>query len=84
MGPAPILRFTFARFGLGESRVCPLLTCPDDWTAAAALFAGWQLGALYQAGGMGDQPARYVDTMRVIANEVAAIEKAMLDDIKAR
>lgn len=84
MGPAGFLRFTFKRFGLGESRVCPLLSMPEDWIQAAALFVAWKEGALYAAGGVGDQPARYVDCMRLIGNEVAAIEKAMIEDMKSK
>lgn len=57
---------------------------PQDWTEAGALFVGWQSGALYRDGGMGDQPARYVDAMRLIGNEVAAIEKALIEDMKAK
>lgn len=47
---------------------------PRDWPEISAHFSAWRAGFLYFDGGLGSQPATYVEAMQALSNEVAWIE----------
>jgi len=51
---------------------------PKDWPTISAHFSAWRAGFLYLAGGIGDQPAVYVEAMQALASELAWIESEQI------
>lgn len=85
-GPSPAARprWDFSAQGLGTRTTCPLLDMPTDFGLICSLYEGWKVGALWTSGGLKSQPARYLDVMRIVANEVASIQAEKLKEIEGR
>lgn len=56
--------------GIWKSRVCPRRVVTDESRRWIALFQHYRAGHLMMAGGVFDQPARYMEAMRVIDGAV--------------
>ena len=59
----------------GVSSICPRTMVTDDSSHLLSLFGHYKAGHLMNAGGISDQPALYMDAMRVIDGAIAQARK---------
>lgn len=83
-GPSPHPRWDFRRAGLGLRSTCPKPLVPEDWPMLMAVYRAWDHGTLLVTGGVSDQPGVYVDTMGLIASELAKVEQEQIEQAQQR
>ena len=52
--------------GVLKTSVCPRKSLPSDWVELMGLFRHYRNGFLWADGGVSNQPALYMDAMRLI------------------
>lgn len=57
------------------SRICPRWLVTEDSYHLLTLYGHYKAGHLLTAGGIADQPAFYIDTMRIIDGAIAKARK---------
>jgi hypothetical protein len=62
--------------GVGETSECPMRALPTSIWTWFDLFKHYRAGLLWAAGGISDQPAIYLEVMRLIDGAVRKSQKA--------